>query len=197
MTTLFIAITPYRNLTVQDLEHYRALVTDIDGLILRTPMPMDQLEQWIEQIVRQGFPKDKLIAHNDIQLLERQHLSAIHFKESAEELESFVDTHPNIRVSQSTHSAVTIQRAANLGLDFVLYGHIFPTQSKPGLAPRTAEEVRAAVAQPIPVVALGGIALTNISQLPKGFAGIAAISLFENVTTSEMKALRKEWSDYV
>lgn len=46
-----------------DLEHYRALATDIDGLILRTPMPMDQLEQWIEQIVRQGFPKDKLIAH--------------------------------------------------------------------------------------------------------------------------------------
>lgn len=129
--------------------------------------------------------------------MERQHLRAIHFKESAEELKPFVDTHPNIRVSQSTHSATTIQRAANLGLDFVLYGHIFPTQSKPGLAPRTAEEIRAAVAQPIPVVALGGIALTNISQLPKGFAGIAAISLFENVTTSEMKALRKEWSDYV
>lgn len=197
MTTLFIAITPYRNLAVQDLEHYRALATDIDGLILRTPMPMDQLEQWIEQIVRRDFPKDKLIAHNDIQLLERQHLSAIHFKESAEELESFVDTHPNIRVSQSTHSATAIQRAVDLNLDFVLFGHIFPTQSKPGLAPRTTTEIRTAVAQPIPVVALGGISLSNILQLPKGFAGIAAISLFENVTASQMEALRKEWSDYV
>ncbi len=197
MTTLFIAITPYRDLTLQDLEHYSAIATDIDGLILRTTMPMDQLEQWIEQIVRRGFPKDKLIAHNDIQLLERQHLGAIHFKESAEELESFVYTHPNIRVSQSTHSAAIIQRAANLGLDFVLFGHIFPTKSKPGLAPRTCEEIRAAVDKHIPVVALGGISLSNISQLPKGFAGIAAISLFENVTASQMEALRKEWSDYV
>ncbi|WP_186303292.1 thiamine phosphate synthase [Staphylococcus argensis] len=197
MTTLFIAITPHRDLTLQDLEHYSALAADIDGLILRTPMQREQLEQWIEGLLRHDFPKYKLIAHHDLQLLERQHLSAIHFKESAEELESFIETHPNIRVSQSTHSAATIQQAANLGLNFVLYGHIFPTKSKPGLAPRTAEEIREAVVQPIPVVALGGIALTNISQLPKGFAGIAAISLFENVTTSEIKALRKEWSDYV
>ena len=47
-----------------------------------------------------------------------------------------------------------VAEAAQRGLDFVLFSHIFETKSKPGLAPRTTDEINAALQYDIPVVPL-------------------------------------------
>ncbi|MCU5746279.1 thiamine phosphate synthase [Staphylococcus sp. SQ8-PEA] len=194
---MFIAITPYRELLDQDATHYSALAPWLDGLILRTPMKREALKQWVEKLVALGYPRQKLIAHSDVSLLEVCNLQAIHFTESEENIAQFKRAHPTIQMSQSTHSSDAIQRSEACNLDFVLYGHIFPTASKPNLPPRSEEEIVRATKHQIPVLALGGISLNNIKHLPKGFSGVAAISLFEKATITDMKSLRKEWSEYV
>ena len=80
-------------------------------------------------------------------------------------------------VGVSVHSVEEARLAASAGADYVTYGHIFPTGSKPGLPSRglgALAEVVAAVE--VPVLAIGGITAGNVgSVLQTGCAGVAVI----------------------
>jgi thiamine-phosphate pyrophosphorylase len=81
-------------------------------------------------------------------------------------------------VGRSVHSLEEAQAAARAGADYVTFGHVFPTTSKPGLPPQGVSvlaEIVAAV--DVPVLAIGGINAANLDQvLATGCAGIALIS---------------------
>lgn len=86
----------------------------------------------------------------------------------------------------STHSLAEAQAAEASGADFIVCGPVFPTPSKarygaPLGLDRFAEVCRGVN---LPVLALGGITMTNFTEpLTRGAAGIAAISLFKNLTS--------------
>jgi thiamine-phosphate pyrophosphorylase len=89
-------------------------------------------------------------------------------------------------IGVSTHS-LTEAHAAQVGsADFIVCGPVFSTPSKAEFgAPlgmdRFAEICRAIQ---LPVLALGGITMNNFDEpLARGAAGIAAISLFKNLTS--------------
>jgi thiamine-phosphate diphosphorylase len=68
------------------------------------------------------------------------------------------------------------------GCDYLLFGTVFPSTSKPSTdpiaGPGVLREVCATVA--IPVLAIGGISIENVREVAaSGASGIAAISLFE------------------
>jgi thiamine monophosphate synthase len=68
------------------------------------------------------------------------------------------------------------------GCDYLLFGTVFPSTSKlptdPISGPEALREVCATAG--IPVLAIGGISIENVSQVAaSGAAGIAAISLFQ------------------
>ena len=68
------------------------------------------------------------------------------------------------------------------GCDYLVFGTVFPSTSKPSTDPTSGpdalREVCARVA--IPVLAIGGISIENVNQVAAaGASGIAAISLFE------------------
>jgi thiazole tautomerase (transcriptional regulator TenI) len=69
---------------------------------------------------------------------------------------------------------------ADGGADYLLFGAVFATTSKPGQAPagvRVLADV--ARATPVPVLAVGGISSETVSQLEgTGCAGVAAIGWF-------------------
>jgi thiamine-phosphate pyrophosphorylase len=77
----------------------------------------------------------------------------------------------------SVHSVEEARAAAAAGVDYVTFGHVFPTGSKPGVPSRglaALAEVVDAVA--VPVLAIGGIGPTNVAQvLATGCAGVAVI----------------------
>jgi len=77
----------------------------------------------------------------------------------------------------SVHSVEEAQEAERLGASYVTYGHIFATNSKPGLPPRGIDLLRQVVESVnIPVLAIGGITRDNIDEvLTTGVAGIAVI----------------------
>lgn len=78
----------------------------------------------------------------------------------------------------SVHSLDEAKSAVEAGVDYVTFGHVYPTSSKPGMAPRGVRELAKIVdALDIPVVAIGGIEASNVREvLATGASGVAVIS---------------------
>jgi thiamine-phosphate diphosphorylase len=81
-------------------------------------------------------------------------------------------------VGRSVHGLAEAQTAVAEGADYLTFGHVFPTQSHPGLPPHGLEELRQVVETvDVPVLAIGGISTHNLEPvLATGCAGIAVIS---------------------
>jgi len=86
-------------------------------------------------------------------------------------------------IGVSTHSLEEALQARADGVDFVLFGPVFETESKRAYgAPQGLDKLREVTnALPgFPVMAIGGINLQNAAEcLHAGASGIAAISLFQ------------------
>jgi thiazole tautomerase (transcriptional regulator TenI) len=85
---------------------------------------------------------------------------------------------PRLRLGRSVHSQQEATAAAREGAHYALYGHVYPSASKPGLPARglaaLAETIRVSA---IPVVAIGGITPDNAAEvLRQGAGGIAVLS---------------------
>jgi thiamine-phosphate pyrophosphorylase len=81
-------------------------------------------------------------------------------------------------VGRSVHGLDEAIQAAADGADYLTFGHIFPSGSKPGLEPRGVQELaRIVAAVDVPVLAIGGIHAGNVEQVTAtGCAGVAVIS---------------------
>ena len=85
---------------------------------------------------------------------------------------------PGMIAGASVHSLDEALYAEEAGADYLLFGHVYPSQSKPGLPPKGVDQLAEIVDRlTIPVIALGGIDLSRINEvLATGCAGIAMIS---------------------
>jgi thiamine-phosphate diphosphorylase len=102
-------------------------------------------------------------------------------------------------VGRSVHSREeALDAAAAGGLDYLLFGTVFETRSKPGVVGAGLEALcRAAAAVPIPVLAIGGVTLGRLGTIAAaGAAGFAAIALFAEAADGRdrLQALVKEAS---
>lgn len=82
------------------------------------------------------------------------------------------------RLGVSVHSVEQAVRAQQLGADFLMAGHIFPTDCKPGLPPRGLEFLgQVCRAVTVPVYAIGGITPDNAPLAIKaGAEGVCIMS---------------------
>ena len=84
---------------------------------------------------------------------------------------------PHLRVGCSIHSYHEGEKSLQDGADYVLFGHVFSSQSKPGKTPKGLEELSRITKLDIPVIAIGGITPGNTPQvLHAGANGIAVMS---------------------
>lgn len=92
----------------------------------------------------------------------------------------------------SVHGLGEAREAVEAGVDYVTFGHVYPTRSKPGLPPRGIVELAEIVESvEIPVLAVGGIDLHNAREVLKtGCAGIAVISAIGGARDPESEARR-------
>lgn len=94
-------------------------------------------------------------------------------------MESSVDNFVDIPLTGvSVHSRMEAEAAAARGADYLIYGHIFATDCKPGLAPRGLAALEALCgAVDIPVYAIGGISPENAGLCrAAGAAGVCMMS---------------------
>ena len=96
---------------------------------------------------------------------------------------------PAFVIGRSVHTsseAVAAERTG--GLDYLIFGTVFASRSKPGVAPAGVErlaEVCAAVA--LPVLAIGGMTASTLAPVAHaGAAGFAAIGLFAHAAVDAM-----------
>ncbi|MEH7547495.1 MULTISPECIES: thiamine phosphate synthase [Bacillaceae] len=84
---------------------------------------------------------------------------------------------PQLRVGSSIHSISDGEKALRDGADYVLFGHVYPSQSKPGKTPKGIEELSRVTKLDIPVIAIGGITPENTKPvIHAGASGIAVMS---------------------
>jgi thiamine-phosphate diphosphorylase len=94
--------------------------------------------------------------------------------------------HAKCLIAKSVHDLAGAKAAEQSGADLLIFGHIFKSASKPNVAPRGLEALKAITEQvQIPVFAIGGITAQTARQcLENGAFGVAVMSevaLAENV----------------
>lgn len=103
-------------------------------------------------------------------------------------------------VGRSVHHATEAARvAAEGGIDYLVFGTVFPTSSKAGVAPAGLRGLAAAAAAVgLPVLAIGGVTLDHASGIARtGAAGAAAIRLFSDACAAgpdRLRAVVAQWS---
>ena len=100
-------------------------------------------------------------------------------------------TPPGFLLGRSVHSAEEAAEVENAGgLDYLVFGTLFPTVSKPGAPLASIDGLGAAcVATRLPVLAVGGITAERAAPVASaGAAGIAAIGLFAEPRLDELSS---------
>lgn len=90
-------------------------------------------------------------------------------------------------VGRSIHT-VAEAAAVGDGADYLIFGTVFPTSSKPGRTPvGTAALAAAVLATPVPVLAVGGVTADTAGAVARaGAAGVAAIGSFAGSTAEDV-----------
>ena len=92
-------------------------------------------------------------------------------------------------IGRSVHGpeeAVSVARAG--AVDYLIFGTVFPTASKPGVMAVGVKPLqRAASVVSVPILAIGGVTFTRMRELAQsGASGFAAIGLFAGADSSVM-----------
>lgn len=101
--------------------------------------------------------------------------------------------HERLRLGRSVHDAPGARAAAEGGADWLLFGHVFATASKAGVAPAGPSGLRAAVEASggLPVFAIGGIDASRVGEvLRAGASGIAVVGAVARAADPE-RAVRE------
>jgi len=89
---------------------------------------------------------------------------------------------PRFLIGRSVHSVEDAVAATERGaLDYLIFGTVFGSSSKPGREPAGLAGLAAVAATtPLPVLGIGGITVERIAGvMAAGAAGVAAISMFD------------------
>ena len=95
-------------------------------------------------------------------------------------------------IGRSVHAAeeaVAVERDGSL--DYLLFGTVFATDSKPGIPPAGVERLAAVCASAsLPVLAIGGMTVSSLAMVARtGAAGFAAIGLFASAGVEALPQL--------
>lgn len=85
----------------------------------------------------------------------------------------------------STHAPEEIERASRGGADFIIFGAVYPTSSKPPGHRWAGEQGLADASRHshVPVLAIGGIDATRVRDIAPFAAGVAAVRWFATTDT--------------
>lgn len=170
-----------------------ALAPFVDALILRAKEE-PAVRQW-ELARRAAVLSCPVLMADRADVARAAGLAGVHLPEDGLPPASIRTWWPDALVSRSIHAPP--DRDAVAGADWLIFGHLFDTRSKPGLAPRGPEAARAAVrAAAVPVLGIGGVTPERVVLLTgSGLLGIvAADALFlAEDPGAAARALRDAW----
>lgn len=134
--------------------------------------------EWIRKISRSNH---KLLISNRIDFVYMFDLTGVHCASDSIPQNVIVENLPSQAViGASTHTTDEVRMAQEHGLDYVTYGPIFPTPSKPGLdesdIPGLDGLEQVTDQFDIPILALGGVSPAYVEEcIGAGASGVAGI----------------------
>ncbi len=153
--------------------------SSVDAVILREKSKTDaEVIDLIEQLKESRFEASKIIVHGRADIAAMTGIDKVQLPGHGAPLPLVQKQFPVLSLGRSIHSFKEAEAAYTAGADWLLYGHVFATDSKEGLPPRGTEELFQIVESlPIPVYAIGGIQPKHLPALKQnGVAGIAIMS---------------------
>ncbi|ARF17738.1 thiamine phosphate synthase [Sporosarcina ureae] len=167
-------------LAVEELTlHLQQTAPYLDAIILREKSKTDeQLVDLVTRLASSGFSLDRLILHARPHLASRLNITKVQLTSYGMSLRDAQRKFPKLTFGCSIHSSAEAKEAVQEGADWLLYGHVFETNSKPGLLARGTEELFSiAKWSSIPVYAIGGIQPHHLLDLQRNnVAGAAVLS---------------------
>jgi len=176
-----IAVTNDQLIVSDLVNRIIAIQHQIDFVILREKSKSDnELFQIITKLKMNGFDMNKIIVHNRADIAFITGITKVQLPSYSLPLKELKLSFPTLSFGQSIHSYEEAKRACANHADWLLYGHIYETNSKPNIRPRGIDElVQIAQHLPIPVYAIGGIKNKHITELKQyKIAGVAMKSTF-------------------
>lgn len=178
MTTLHIISTGRQPLD-KFVDKIRQIHHEIDYIHLRErSWTAKQYISAINQMLEMGVPKTKIIINDRVDIAVTQDVGTVQLASHSIDVKEVKNKFPHLQIGSSVHCAKEAVERERDGADYLVFGHVFETSSKPGLPSRGIKQLEEVVNQvTIPVIAIGGITPSNVhSLLPVGIGGIAVLS---------------------
>lgn len=138
-----------------------------------------EMEAWAQRLLQDGVPPGKLMINDRVDVALAVGACGVQLAWHSLQPSTVKNRWPHLLVGVSVHTLQEAAEAFTEGADYVLFGHVYNSASKPGLPPRglsLLEEV-VRVAGDRPVIALGGIQPAHVPELLRaGAAGYAVLS---------------------
>jgi len=150
------------------------------------------------QRVRSSATKTRLLINSRTDIALASGADGVHLRskdispDDVRQIWGAAGVHVNPVIAVSCHAESEVMAAEKSAADFVVFGPVFEKRVDPERKPTGLELLHSACRHHIPVVALGGVTLTNVgSSIDAGAAGLAGIRLFqENKIETVVKDLR-------
>jgi thiamine-phosphate pyrophosphorylase len=154
-----------------------------------------------EQSSNSSATRTRILVNDRLDVALAEGTGGVHLGENSlpvQEVRRCVDSRgerKDFLVGVSCHSLAAAKSAASGGADYIFFGPVFATPSKAAFgAPQGIERLKEVCrAVSIPVIAIGGITLSNSAAcLSAGASGLAAVRLFQDAPDipSSVQALK-------
>lgn len=117
----------------------------------------------------------KLIVNDDLALALQVKAHGLHLGRDDGELAAARTAFPGLLGASCYDSLDLAKRAAAAGADYIAFGSVFPSSTKPGAVRAPLSLFEAARALGLPTVAIGGITLANAPELVRAGADCLAV----------------------
>ncbi|MFC5559363.1 thiazole tautomerase TenI [Ureibacillus thermophilus] len=132
----------------------------------------------VKELINAGVEKERLVINDRLDIALLTGIRNVHLPGNGLPAVKVKTAYPYMRVGVSVHSVEEAKISEEAGADYCLFGHVFETDSKKGMAGRGTDALGEIVEQvKIPVIAIGGITPDNaVKVLEKKVQGIAVMS---------------------
>jgi thiazole tautomerase (transcriptional regulator TenI) len=138
-----------------------------------------EMESWALHLLQGGVSPSKLIINDRVDVALAVGACGVQLAWHSLRPSTVKNRWPHLLVGVSVHTPQEAAEAFTEGADYVLFGHIYDSASKPGVPPRGLRLLEETVqtAGDRPVIALGGIQPAHVPGLLRaGAAGYAVLS---------------------
>ncbi len=165
------------------MEQLAEILTDLHPFVSAVHLREKQrsareLYEAISLLAKRQVPLSKIIVNDRIDVAAASGAAGVQLAFHSLEVSLVKNHFPQLIAGCSIHSLEEGEKAQMDGADYVIYGHIFASHSKPNLPPRGLEQLKKLTGSlNIPIIAIGGITPENARQvIYSGAKGIAVMS---------------------